>query len=105
MPAPWTYSYLSESAGRPVFLFRLTLIQAGLSLKSGSPVQLLLQSDLSSRCHPDNPRSLGNFVVRGFSSSQSVFVLPDRAEACSLFALQSCVFGCEGNVADVRKTV
>lgn len=104
MPAPRTYSYLSESTGRPVFSFRLTLIQAGLSLKSGSPMQLL-QSDLSSRCHPDNPRSLGNFVVRGFSSSQSVFVLPDRAEACSLFALQSCVFGCEGNVADVRKTV
>ena len=98
MPAPWTYSYLIESAGRPLHLFRLSPTSR-LSPKSGSSAQLQ-QRDLSSTCRPGEPRGSEALCGDGFSLSS---VSPD--EACSLFALQSCVFGCEGNVGDVRKTV
>lgn len=54
--------------------------------------------------HQANPEVRRHFAVLGFFlAALSVSVSPD--EACFLFALQSCVFGCEGNVADVRKTV
>lgn len=60
-----------------------------------------LESNMS---HQANPEVWRHFVVLGFFlAALSVSVSPD--EACFLFALQSCVFGCEGNVADVRKTV
>lgn len=64
MPAPWTYSYLIESTGRPMHLFRLSYT-SWLSLKSGSPAQLQ-QSDSSSRCHPDKPRGSENLAVTVF---------------------------------------
>lgn len=103
MPSPWTYSYLIESAGRPVHLFRLSPTSR-LSPKSGSPAQLQQQGLESNMSHQANPEVRRHFAVLGFFlAALSVSVSPD--EACSLFALQSCVFGCEGNVADVRKTV
>lgn len=82
-------------------LFRLSCT-SHLSLKSASPAQLLW-SNSSSRCHPEKP-GLWEVKLCG-EGSQSAFEFLDRAEACSLFALQSCVLGCEGYVADVSKTV
>lgn len=102
MLAPWTYAYLIESAGRPMQLFRLSYT-SWLSLKSGSAARLQ-QSDSGLRCHQEPPRVKENIVVNVFWSAQSGFVFLDRAEAHSLFVLQSCVLGCEGNVADVRKS-
>lgn len=61
MLAPWTYSYLIESTGRPVHLFRLSYT-SWLSQRSGSPAQLQ-QCDSSSRCHQDKPRGLENVAV------------------------------------------
>lgn len=97
MLAPWTYSYLIEITGRPMHLFRLSYT-SWLSLKSGSPARLY-QRDSSSRCHQDEPGCSEKVAVTHNLS------VSGKADEHSLFALQSCVFGCEGNVADVRKTV
>lgn len=100
MLAPWTYSYLIESAGRPMHLFRLSYT-SWLSPKSGSAAQLQ-QSDF--KMSSGTTQSLGEHRGDDFRAAQSGFVFLDRAEPHSLFALQSCVLGCEGNVADVRKS-
>lgn len=54
MLAPWTNSYLIESAGRPVHLFRLSYT-SWLSQKSGCPAQLQ-ETDSSARCHQEKKK-------------------------------------------------
>lgn len=85
--APQAAPYLIESAGRPVHLFRLP--------------PALAQPD------PDSPAQLQHTQTPAPDVTRADPKDPeeDRAAVCPLFALQSCVFGCEENVADVRKTV
>lgn len=110
MLAPWTDSYLIESAGRPMHLFRLSYT-SWLSQKSGSPAQLQ-ESDSSARRHWEGEKKeedgkKKNLEVLRTLRWRSIWLCVSGRSAGprSLFALQSCVFGCEGNVADVRKTV
>ncbi len=79
------------------FLYKLVKPEAWLSCTAAA-------ERLCSRCHPNKPKILENFAVMAFLEAQSVFVFRHGANTHSLFALQSCV-GCEGSVADVRKTV
>lgn len=78
--APQTAPYLIESAGRPVHLFRLPPALA--------------------RPDPDSPAQLQQTQAPDVTGADLKDPEEDSAAACPLFALESCVSGCEENVAD-----